>query len=79
MNKFFKTAFILSVLLPFSANADMFELTLTQNSNSVTKGFKSVTDIFDKYKNGELNTILAGYDPTQTRRANWIFAASKCG
>lgn len=65
MNKFFKTAFILSVLLPFSANADMFELTLTQNSNSVTKGFKSATDIFDKYKNGELNTILAGYDPTQ--------------
>lgn len=64
MNTFFKTAAVLSVLLPFSARADMFELTLTQNSNSVTKSYKSVTDLFDKYKNGELDSIMAGYDAT---------------
>ena len=51
------------VLFPCSAKADLFTLTLTQaGTGTTTKGFKSVMDIFDAYKDGRLNTILNGYD-----------------
>ncbi len=60
-----KIFIFLFVILPFSAKADLFSITLTQGGNTVTKGFTSVMDIFDQYENGSLNTILAGYDKNQ--------------
>lgn len=52
----------LFTFFPLTAKADLFTLTLTQGANSTTKEFTSVTDIFDQYENGSLDTILAGYD-----------------
>ena len=60
---FLKVFVFLLVMAPFSAKADLFTITLSQaGAGTVTKGFTSVIDIFDKYQNGELDTILANYD-----------------
>ena len=60
-----KLFIFLFMFIPFSAKADLFSITLTQNGQSTTKGFTSVMDIFDQYEDGTLDTILARYDPTQ--------------
>ena len=60
-----KLFIFLFMFIPFSAKADLFSITLTQNGQSTTKGFASVMDIFDQYEDGTLDTILAGYDTTQ--------------
>lgn len=49
----------------FPVRADLFTITLSQGGNSTTKGYKSVMDIFDAYEDGQLYTILYGYDSTQ--------------
>ena len=56
----------LFVLAPFSAKAaDLFSVTLTQGVNTATQQFTSVEDAFNKYKNGQLDSILAGYSKNQ--------------
>lgn len=52
-------------LLPSAAYADLFTISLSQGGNSTTKGYKSVMDIFDAYEDGQLYTILYGYDSSQ--------------
>lgn len=73
MLTFLKIFVFLFMFFPFSAKADLFTITLTQGPNTVTKGFTSVIDIFDKYQNGELNTILAGYDKDAAATGNLNF------
>lgn len=63
MGKKLKNIAFLLAFIPLSAKADLFSITLTQGSNTTTKGFTSVVDIFDQYEDGTLDTILAGYDP----------------
>lgn len=60
-----KLVFVFVLLFSVSAKADLFTVTLTQGVNTVTKGFTSVMDVFDKYQNGQLDTILAGYRTDQ--------------
>lgn len=63
MGKKLKNIAFLLAFIPLSAKADLFSITLTQNSQTTTKGFTSVMDIFDQYEDGTLDTILAGYNP----------------
>ncbi|MBP5535037.1 MAG: hypothetical protein J6Y03_06010 [Alphaproteobacteria bacterium] len=53
-------------VLAFSAKADMFTLHVKQTSTSIdeTRSFKSVLDLFDKYEDGSLDSIISGYDKT---------------
>ena len=59
-----KVLVFLFLLIPFSAKADLFTITLSQGTNTTTQGFTYVMDLFDQFENGTLNTILAGYDTT---------------
>ncbi len=65
MSILLKIFVFLIVLFPFSAKADLFTITLTQGVNTASKGFTSVMDVFDKYENGQLDTILATYNTNQ--------------
>lgn len=62
MSILLKLFIFLIVCFPFSAKADLFTVTLTQNGNTATKQFTSVLDAFDKFEKGELDSILANYD-----------------
>lgn len=53
---------ILLLLLINNAKADLFTLHVEQGSINETRSFKSILDLFDKYENGELDTIINGYD-----------------
>ena len=66
MKKILSLAVAFSVFA-FVAHAEMFTLHVTQASTSIdeTRSFKSVLDLFDQYKNGSLDSIIAGYDKTK--------------
>ena len=66
MKKIFSLAVAFSVLA-FAAHAEMFTLHVTQASTSIneTRSFESVLDLFNQYKNGSLDSIIAGYDKTK--------------
>lgn len=49
-------------MMATTANAKMFELHLEQGSINETRGFDSVLDVFDHYKDGSLDEIFAGYN-----------------
>ena len=49
------------LLCPAAKAADLFSVTLTQGVNTATQQFTSVQDAFDRFKNGQLDSILAGY------------------
>lgn len=53
------------LLIPCTAKADLFTLSLTQGSNTVVKEFTSVLDVFDAYNDGKLDSILSGYNTSQ--------------
>lgn len=53
---------ILLLLLINNAKADLFTLHVEQGSINETRSFKSILDLFDKYENDELDTIINGYD-----------------
>lgn len=53
---------ILLLLLINNAKADLFTLHVEQGSINETRSFTSILDLFDKYENGELDTIINGYD-----------------
>ena len=53
---------ILLLILISNAKADLFTLHVEQGSINETKSFKSILDLFDKYEDGELDTIINGYD-----------------
>ena len=59
--------------LAVAAKADMFTLHVTQASSSIdeTRSFKSVIDLFDKYEDGALDSIISGYDKTSAADG-WI-------
>ncbi len=65
MKKFCKYALISTVFIPMSANADLFSVTLEQGGNKNTIGFSSAEDLFNKYEDGQLDTILSGYNDSQ--------------
>lgn len=66
MSVLLKIVLLFVALLPFSAKAaDLFSVTLTQGANTATQQFTSVQDAFDRYKNGQLDSILAGYSKYQ--------------
>ena len=73
MSILLKIFVFLIVLFPFSAKADLFTITLTQGVNTASKGFTSVMDVFDKYENGQLDTILAGYNTNQAATSTLDF------
>ena len=74
-----KVLVFLFLLIPFSAKADLFTITLSQGTNTTTQGFTSVMDIFDQFENGTLNTILAGYDTTADADAFLDFRGIRMG
>lgn len=53
---------ILLLLLINNAKADLFTLHVEQGSINETRSFKSILDLFDKYEDGELDTIINGYN-----------------
>lgn len=58
-----KLSVLVLFLLVFNyAKADLFTLHVEQGSINETRSFKSILDLFDKYEDGELNTIINGYD-----------------
>ncbi len=58
-----KLSVLVLFLLVFNyAKADLFTLHVEQGSINETKSFTSILDLFDKYENGELDTIINGYD-----------------
>ena len=65
MKKILSLAVAISVFA-FAAHADMFTLHVKQTSTSIdeTRSFKSVIDLFDKYEDGALDSIISGYDKT---------------
>lgn len=69
IKKFFSKkglAFILAILcFANDAKADLFTLHLQQGSIDETRGFKSVIDLFDRYEDGSLDSIINGYNDTQ--------------
>lgn len=58
-------------MMAATANAKMFELHLKQGSINETRGFDSVLDIFDHYKDGSLDQIFAGYS-TAADSEGWL-------
>lgn len=48
-----------------TAKADMFTLHLQQGNIEETWGFESVIDLFDRYEDGTLDSIISGYDDTK--------------
>ena len=48
-----------------TAKADMFTLHLQQGNIEETRGFESVIDLFDRYEDGTLDSIISGYDDTK--------------
>lgn len=67
--KFFNTknAALVFATLCFAntAKADMFTLHLQQGNIDETRGFESVIDLFDRYEDGTLDSIISGYDDTK--------------
>lgn len=58
-----KLSVLVLFLLVFNyAKADLFTLHVEQGSINETKSFTSILDLFDKYENGELDTIINGYN-----------------
>lgn len=53
---------ILLLILISNAKADLFTLHVEQGSINETRSFKSILDLFDKYEDGDLDTIINGYD-----------------
>ncbi len=69
VKKFFNTknAALVFATLCFAntAKADMFTLHLQQGNIEETRGFESVIDLFDRYEDGTLDSIISGYDDTK--------------
>jgi len=67
MKKLLLATSVFALLSVSVAKADMFSLHLTQSSTSIdaARGFDSVTDLFDYYKNGKLDSIFSAYDDTK--------------
>lgn len=69
VKKFFNTknAALVFATLCFAntAKADMFTLHLQQGNIDETRGFESVIDLFDRYEDGTLDSIISGYDDTK--------------
>ena len=61
-----KWLIFLCFFCPSSAYADLFSLTLSQNGKTTIKEYTSVLDIFDSYEDGQLGTILEGYNTTDS-------------
>ena len=53
---------ILLLILISNAKADLFTLHVEQGSINETRSFTSILDLFDKYEDGDLDTIINGYD-----------------
>lgn len=49
-------------MMATASQAKMFELHLQQGSINETRGFDSVLDVFDHYKDGSLDEIFSGYN-----------------
>lgn len=54
-----------ALCLANEAKADMFTLHLKQNDINETRGFESIIDLFDRYEDGTLDSIISGYNDTQ--------------
>ena len=56
-----------ALCLATEAKAEMFTLHLQQTSTNIneTRGFESVIDLFDRYEDGTLDSIINGYDDTK--------------
>ncbi len=56
-----------ALCLANEAKAEMFTLHLQQTSTNIneTRGFESVIDLFDRYEDGTLDSIINGYDDTK--------------
>ena len=72
MKKILSLAIAFSVFA-FAAHAEMFTLHVTQTSTSIdeTRSFKSVLDLFKKYEDGALDSIISGYDKTAAANG-WV-------
>lgn len=56
--------FLYFYLLINIARADLFTLHVEQGNINETRSFTSVLDLFEKYEDGDLDTIINGYDKT---------------
>ena len=67
MRKILAAMGICLTLTVTSAKADMFSLHLTQAASGIDelRQFKSVEDIFDHYKDGDLKSLFSNYDNTK--------------
>ncbi len=54
-----------ALCLANEAKADMFTLHLQQGAIDETQGFESIIDLFDRYEDGTLDSIISGYNDTQ--------------
>lgn len=70
MKKILLLAFAFSIVT-FTAKADMFSLRVKQGILDETRSFKSILDLFDKYEDGTLDSIIIGYDKTSAANG-WI-------
>lgn len=57
--------FFAALCLANEAKADMFTLHLQQGAIDETRGFESIIDLFDRYEDGTLDSIISGYNDTQ--------------
>ena len=62
-------------LISATARAELFSIHMTQGSTGIneTRKFDSIVDIFDHYKNGNLNSVFAAYDNTAASISNLSF------
>ena len=54
--------FLFTLIISNFARADLFTLHVEQGDINETRSFTSVLDLFDKYENGDLDSIIAGYN-----------------
>ncbi len=74
MKKISKFALATMIALPISsANAELFSITLEQGGNSNTVAFDSAEDMFNRYENGELDSVLSGYNDMQAATGSLDF------
>ena len=58
------TTVALTTLISVSANAELFDLELTQGSLHEKRAYDSVLDLFKDYEDGKLNKIISSYSDT---------------
>lgn len=65
MKKLYILFFVLSLISINSAKAELFTLHVEQGSINETASFSSILDLFDKYSDGQLDSVIKNYDKTQ--------------